>query len=457
MKIYGALKTLFVALLLRKEAFSLEGNNSIVDKKPTNKNEDLKNFPIVEIKEFNKISHKIPSADPDKWQKSKLSSHVKEIYNERYNFMEDGKSVYDNRFSSGREVAEGEEYFLSSSFREVVDNFKKSEKDLTLNSKKSVFTIFSFGCGSGRDLQFFSNLAKELQDVGSKLVVKAYDISAQGLESYKAKLVSHKFSEGNLENKKQLKSYGVLSKGNFEVQLYSPYKPEIDPRVLAQSIGNVDITCSLYGPTSHIFPSKLRDEFLAEFVKMTREKVILTVPGHAFALDSQKIWGAEEIRENFYLERGEVFYRASDLEVNLPENKNKSPKDKDWERINLPIKLYDMDLLNKWLDNAGIKKEDAVVAVSNYKTNPDFASKNPNSGWTDSYLAYAASVVTSYAPEFVKLIDQNYFLQPLSRVEYYGLNIKGGAEKTPSVCPELKKEKEVNRVDQENIKTIARV
>lgn len=457
MKIYGVLKTLFLGILLtKKEALSLAQDNSSVNQDAIAKNQNLlNNYPLEQVQnnEFGQrnilTKSDAPSLNVADWKKSEDPSHVKIIYDGRYtaNSTENGKSVYEDRFSDGREVAEGEEYFLSNSFREAIDNFKKSEKESELNSKNSVFTVFSFGCGAGRDLEFFGNLAKELQNIGSKLVVKAYDISPNGLELYKTKLLNHKFREGGeIEEKNLLKNHGVLSKDNFEVQLYSPHNPEIDPQALAQNIGNVDVTCSLFGPTSHIFPSRLRDNFLAEFVKMTREKIILTLPGHAFALDYQKIWGGEHIRETFHLERGEIFYRAKDLEAVLDANKNKNPKDKDWERVNLPYKLYDMGLIGEWLDNANIKKENAVIAVSNYKTNPGLASKNPNSGWFDSYLAYAASIATSYAPEIVKALDQSYF-QPISRVEYYGLNIRGGAEKTPSTSPKVTKES-VNKMDE---------
>jgi len=349
---------------------------------------------------------------------------VSKVYDIRY---EGGKSsAYITRFDNERLLPEGEWYFLKNAvekslnnFIERTENFKKEIAEWRSNSdKKSTpqapsynFVIFDFGCGDGRDLEFYRWLADQIPDVN--VVVKAYDISPVGIESYKEKLKGLDFDDKGISDppvdQEQMRNHGILQKENLLVELLSPINQDIDPQDLANSIGKVDVTSSLYGPTSHIFPSKARDNFLKQLVAITKDDVVLTVPGKAMFLNEQKAFSLRGLGKNLELNvsEGEIFYSSSDL-------KDSNPM--------LPYALYSPELLDKWLERAGIEKSDAKISICSYKTNPDLASRSKLWGVLDSWGAYLATGLKNNLPEIF-----NYLPEALTRVEYYGMVIKGKA------------------------------
>jgi SAM-dependent methyltransferase len=349
---------------------------------------------------------------------------VSDTYDKRYDGGEN--SPYATRFDAERLLPEGEWYFLKNAiekslnnFRERTENFKKEIAEWQSNpDEKSApqapsynFVIFDFGCGDGRDLEFYHWFADQIPDIN--IVVKAYDISSVGIESYKEKLQKLGFDNLGISDppvdQKHMCNHGILKQGNLLVELLSPLSPDIKPEDLANSIGKVDVTSSLYGPTSHIFPSEARDNFLKKLVAITRDDVVLTVPGKAMFLKEQKALSLRGLGKNLGLnvDEGEIFYSSSDL--------------KDSEPM-LPYVLYNPELLNNWLARAGIEKSDAEISVCSYKTNPDLASRSKLWGVLDSWGAYLATGLKNNLPEIF-----NYLPEALTRVEYYGMVVKGKA------------------------------
>lgn len=246
-------------------------------------------------------------------------------------------------------------------------------------------------------------------------MVKAYDISPVGIESYKEKLQRIGFDDLVISNppvdEKHMRNHGILQKGNLLVELLSPVNKDIDAQDLANSIGKVDITSSLYGPTSHIFPSEARDNFLKKLVAITRDDVVLTVPGKAMFLREQATYSDRGLRKNLGLKESEVFYSPSDLE------------DSETAEIHmLPYAVYSPELLGKWLERAGIEKSDAEISVCSYKTNPDLASRSKLRGVLDSWGAYLTTGLKNNLPAIFDSLPE-----ALTRVEYYGMVVKGKA------------------------------
>jgi len=351
---------------------------------------------------------------------------VSEIYDIRYKGGE--SSVYATRFDTERQLPEGEWYFLKNAvekslnnFRARTENFKKEIAEWKNNpdgksapqSPSYNFVIFDFGCGDGRDLEFYRWFADEIPDVN--IAVKAYDISPVGIESYKEKLQRLGFDDLGISNppvdEKHMRNHGILKKENLLVELLSPINKDIDAQDLANSIGKVDVTSSLYGPTSHIFPSEARDNFLKKLVAITRDDVVLTVPGKAMFLKEQATYSDEGLQSNLGLNEGEVFYSPSDL-------KSSSKK-----RSMLPYAVYSPKLLGKWLERAGIEKSDAEISICSYKTNPDLASRSKLRGVLDSWGAYLATGLKNNLSEEIF----NSLPEYLTRVEYYGMIVKGKA------------------------------
>jgi len=351
---------------------------------------------------------------------------VSEVYDIRYKGGE--SSVYATRFDTERQLPEGEWYFLKNAvekslnnFRERTENFKKEIAEWESNPSEKVapqapsynFTIFDFGCGDGRDLEFYHWFADKIPDVN--IVVKAYDISPVGIESYKEKLQRLGFDDLGISSppvdEKHMRNHGILQKGNLLVELLSPVNKDIDAQDLADSIGNVDVTSSLYGPTSHIFPSEARDNFLKKLVAITRGDVVLTVPGKAMFLKEQATYSDRGLRKNLGLKESEVFYSPSDLE------------DSETAEIHmLPYAVYSPELLGKWLERAGIEKSDAEISVCSYKNNPDLASRSKLRGVLDSWGAYLTTGLKNNLPAIFDSLPE-----ALTRVEYYGMVVKGKA------------------------------
>ena len=351
---------------------------------------------------------------------------VSEVYDIRYKGGE--SSVYATRFDTERQLPEGEWYFLKNAvekslnnFKERTENFKKEIAECKNNPDEKLapqtpsynFVIFDFGCGDGRDLEFYRWFADEIPDVN--IVVKAYDISPVGIESYKQKLEKLDFNDLGISNppvdEEHMRNHGILQKENLLVELLSPLNPDIKPQDLANSIGKVDITSSLYGPTSHIFPSEARDNFLKKLVAITRDDVVLTVPGKAMFLREQATYSDRGLRKNLGLKESEVFYSPSDLE------------DSETAEIHmLPYAVYSPELLGKWLERAGIEKSDAEISVCSYKTNPDLASRSKLRGVLDSWGAYLTTGLKNNLPAIFDSLPE-----ALTRVEYYGMVVKGKA------------------------------
>lgn len=352
---------------------------------------------------------------------------VSRIYDKRYEGGE--SSPYAAKFNEQRQLPEGEWYFLKNAvkkslnnFRERAENFKEEIAKLESNpmdrkiapqAPSYNFTIFDFGCGDGRDLEFYRWFADEIPDVN--VVVKAYDISPVGIESYKEKLQRLEFDDLGISNppadEKHMRNHGILKKGNLLVELLSPVNPDIKPQDLADSIGKVDVTSSLYGPTSHIFPSEARDNFLKKLVEITRDDVVLTVPGKAMFLKEQATYSDRGLRKKLGLKESEVFYSPSDLEVS-----------EEAEIPMLPYAVYSPKLLGEWLERAGIEKSDAEISVCSYKTNPDLASRSKLWGIIDSWGAYLTTGLKNNLSEIFDALPE-----ALTRVEYYGMVVKGKA------------------------------
>ncbi|MES2961569.1 MAG: class I SAM-dependent methyltransferase [Pseudomonadota bacterium] len=358
------------------------------------------------------------------------AKNVSEVYELRYAMGQNGEpSVYADRFDENNPLPLGEWRFLINAidkslnkkreeiadFQEAVAEWRKDRADEQKIPKAPSydFVIFDFGCGDGRDLQFYQWLAQEIRDIN--IVVKAYDISSTGIESYKTKLKDLKFedlSEYKIEG--ALRQHGIMQQDNLVIELLSPVAPDIDPQLLVHSIGTVDVTSSLYGPTSHIFPSATRDDFLESLRKITRDDVVLTVPGQAMFKDEQQRYGDEFFRGELHLQEGEIFYSPADLKTTT-EAKGKSKK----LGHLLPYMVYNMDLLQDWLDRAGVKQEDAAISVVQYKTNPDLASKNKFWGVVDNLQAMVVNTLRKYD------LFESVLPQRITRVEYYGVEIKG--------------------------------
>jgi len=382
--------------------------------------------------------------------------NVSEAYDRRYTGGE--SSDYISRFNPQRLLPEGEWYFLKNAvekslnnFTQRTKNFKKEIAEWQSNSDEKLapqapsynFVIFDFGCGDGRDLEFYRWFAEQIPDVNT--VVKAYDISPVGIESYKEKLQRLEFDDLGISDppvdQKLMRNHGILQKGNLLVELLSPVNRDIDPQDLANSIGKVDVTSSLYGPTSHIFPSKARDNFLKELVAITKDDVVLTVPGKAMFLREQEAFSLRGLREKLGLNEGEVFYSPLDVDGSKTE-----------EIQMLPYAVYNPDLLGKWLERAGIEKSDAEISVCSYKANPDKASRARLLGVLDSWGAYLATGLKNNLPKIF-----NSLPEALTRVEYYGMVVKGKAneieiivDQSESPSPSVKTHSILNLVSNTN-------
>lgn len=361
--------------------------------------------------------------------KSFLSGEsVARIYDERYG----SGGSYRARF--GSRSPKGEARVFAKAVSESTSEIKKNNTEWSIDAReKSVegrvkeivphrVSLLDFGCGEGRSLPLFQQLAnglkhqKDVGRAGDTLRVKAYDISVAGINAYKARLEESGFRRMDEDGLAEiyhdrklvhLKGHGVFRKDNLEVELLSG-DPEITPEQLREDIRNVDITTVLFGSASHIFPSDLRDEFLRMILEVTNNHVAMTVPGKAMFLENQK--SISLFRDALGLGDGEIFYQPDNMRAGAPL---------------LPYALYDADTLRACLN--GVDGRDVDISISSYKAHPTTASKSAVVDVVDDAASCLLSKMMKSFPRVTRALPK-----AITRPEYFGVVVKGNAKEEPS-------------------------
>jgi len=123
-----------------------------------------------------------------------------------------GRSTYQDRFDETRLVTQGERQIFEKNFHSSLEKFRK---EITSNiGQKSKFTFkgLDYGCGDGRGLELWMDAAKKLKklenDLKSKypgknieidVSLEMYDISTEGLQSLKKKLMHPKINKADID------------------------------------------------------------------------------------------------------------------------------------------------------------------------------------------------------------------------------------------------------------------
>lgn len=118
---------------------------------------------------------------------------IDEAKNYNIYYKNGDESLYNKRFGKNR-ITKNERYLFLKTFNKSLQNFlaEKRNKHSNENGKTkevSEFTILDFGCGDGRMLPLFEEVANILLKKNIKLKVIGYDISSEGLTLFKDKLV----------------------------------------------------------------------------------------------------------------------------------------------------------------------------------------------------------------------------------------------------------------------------
>ncbi len=430
--------------------------------------------------------------------------HISSVYENRFKTTRGKTSKYTSAFDSEHLVTEGEKEVFNNAVNKSMDLIrKKHEKwnklaeekyqktlekyeeaktrykedrnadalEKALSDAKLLFfdlkpltiTALDFGCGDGRDLELWIELADKLKELGITVRVKAYDIVESGIESYKSKLTNpplppkytaeltkiygpetyeKKLKEENfpsfndyeilravfgdevdavrkkgpkfLELKSQdnlithenfsnesvtleeiklentqptIKGCGIFKNQNLEIEFLLG-KPDITPSQLKENIGEVDLSLILYGTTSHIFPTQLRNEFFKAILSTTNGYLATTIPGQR-SFENELAATRSGIFKEFGMSEGEIFY-----------------SDKNTNSI-LPYATYDHQQTLNLPNNIGAKDSEISVAA--------FCSPvNISNSRATAFLDYVARKIlpsSSITPKYFGLVatdkDQN--------------------------------------------------
>lgn len=392
-------------------------------------------------------------------------AHVSKAYDGRYS-----EGSYKNKFNQKQPIIPAEKKLFGDgveastifSFNPKIQSWKEAQKkvaaDRNLTMKPLVITALDFGCGDGRDLELWIDLADKLKNSGATLRVKSYDISEKGIEAYREKLTDKSdpkkplfkkmginSSDDNEERKNnernilknlydennariftvsaeiptsqknsgkenpsdktstriaeaKITNYGVFRHYNLEIELLHG-DPQVKPAHLKQIFGNeVDMTLVLYGSLSHIFPAKMRDDFLKELLNITQGAYISTIPGERYF---QRQLTNKELGDynSLDLGRGEIIY--------TPSESKKSPP--------LPFVVYDREHIEEILKKAADGKDFKLLVSSVY---------NPSEVSSSQLISYIDFILTAIA-------NSNLYLgksDPITGVGYWSASITPKSE-----------------------------
>lgn len=364
---------------------------------------------------------------------------VARVYDERYRESPDGKkSAYDNRFG-GDPLTSGERDTIAAALNNSLPlifckQVRWQEGAVSHRSSATPFVVkaLDFGCGEGRSLGLWLDVAKRLEKYGITVRVEAYDISEEGLKYFenhrltnekstkeepRFKEIEKKDFEGRGEEVmefyedcygsgndaklgEKIQSKGIFRHNNLEIELLHG-DPSVTPEELKSSIQSVDLSLILFGSTSHIFPRETRDGFFKAIFESTEGYVAATLPGHrSFAKELQEAKGdlSRVVRKEVGLQDNEIFYL---VEV------------RDQTHI-LPYVVYTAEEMEKLAKDAGAI--DSKVSVSS-TLHPTEISK---SGVSASYDYF----VTGFVNYVTDMCKQNGLGDPSARISnpsYYSL------------------------------------
>jgi hypothetical protein len=204
---------------------------------------------------------------------------------ESYNlyFKKNGqRSIYNNRFGKER-LAPREKNLVKLAFHRAFGS----------DSNEGKFVIIDYGCGDGRYLSAFEEIAHLLKRKNIFLEVISYDPSIIGLECYQEMLLKEGYKyldEARLTKRKydldcaQIQGYyaGALKKDNLIIKFIHA-NPNDDIEYITKLIGGAnssDIVLCMFGTLSHIPTQKARRAILSMFKDVVKKSgyVVVNVP-----------------------------------------------------------------------------------------------------------------------------------------------------------------------------------
>lgn len=211
--------------------------------------------------------------------KSKIKTSTE--YDTYYTKDINGRSLYDKQFMGKVNPRETE-----AIKRLVKKNMLRVKPDPVTGER--IFKLCDFGCGDGRFLPLFHEIANDLKKHSIKLEVVNYDPNQLGLEQYIKRLkdggyantVNNGFQDVD-ERPENKKAYhvGAWEKDNLKFTFVHGHECD-SVKHLGDTIGPVTATMAIFGVLSHIPGGIRRVMTLSMLGDITDGQLIVTVPTH---------------------------------------------------------------------------------------------------------------------------------------------------------------------------------
>lgn len=197
----------------------------------------------------------------------------------------------------------------------------------------------------------------------------------------------------------KVKKCGVFKHNNLEIEFLHGL-PEASPQDLKDAVKSVDMSLILFGSTSHIFPSELRQEFFKAMFDVTQGYVVATLPGYGSFQDrlrESKTEVMKTVLNQMGFKEGEIFYSA---EIN-------------GEKRLFPYALYENpEAVAEVAKESGARDAEVMVSSAAHPT------KVSNSRMWAAY-DYVVGKALNFA---IRNFRENMPNSVFENVSYYGLN-----------------------------------
>ena len=229
-----------------------------------------------------------------------------------------------------RQYKQYEHYYKEGIYeRRYADINLRAQKELLLAAGRTrtrlgntTLTIWDFGAGNGRFLPVFEQIA----EVTGEVEVIAYDISLEALKAFEHRLQSQNYqktSEGTkwhelLVEDKEGYVGAAYKKDNLTIRfVHGNVNGHYSD--LVELIGNVDMTCCMFGSLAHIPGRENRQNTLRMFGRLTRGDVVVSLPNltprKAASLEAFEKYRVDANPRGLAKESRDIYYQSIDPET----------------------------------------------------------------------------------------------------------------------------------------------
>ena len=288
-------------------------------------------------------------------------------------------------------------------------------KNALANSQPITVSALDFGCGNGRSLELWIDLADQLKNSGVTLKVKSYDISQAGLDAYKNRMLGRdtalsskqdlKFlkmtedelrAQGNFTQTDQIVHCGTYKNNNLEIELLKGHE-SLSAAEFGTEIGTSDMSLILYGSLSHIPSLEARRDFLHQILVATKGYFVGTMPGQIYFREELK-----ESAKNPNMREGETHYIPKELSDSAP----------------IFFATYDLKLLKEFVKSSGA--EEPEVSINSINNPSDLSKSSFVVKKLDSLASTLGSALIYYAPSLAEKLPSS-----IMNAGYWGVTAKG--------------------------------